>query len=129
MNETRNSQLVQERERKLRGANFVIHGVTEVMQIDEDTDNLFVNELLRKIEVEATPVKITRLGKTQPNKNRPLKVQLSNEQEKEKVMMRLSNLKDAEERFKKISITDDYTLEERQEIKSWVDKAKEKNRK
>ena len=42
-------------------------------------------------------------------------------------MSRLSNLKNAEERYKKISVTDDYTIEERRTIKSWVERANAKN--
>ena len=43
------------------------------------------------------------------------------------MMSRLSNLKKAEDKFRKISITDDYTIEERQEIKKFVDEAKTRN--
>ena len=54
-------------------------------------------------------------------------MKLETENEKETVMARLSNLKNAEDRFKKISVTDDYTVEERQEIRNWIEKAKVKN--
>ena len=47
--------------------------------------------------------------------------------EKNEVMSRLGRLKDAVAEFKKISITDDYTREEREEIKRWIMLAKEKN--
>ena len=47
--------------------------------------------------------------------------------EKGKVMSRLGRLKGADKVFKKISVTDDYTMEEREEIKRWVIMAKEKN--
>ena len=53
---------------------------------------------------------------------------MKSEHEKENIMSHLVNLKTAGEKFKKISITDDYTLEERREIKDWVEKAKAKNR-
>ena len=43
------------------------------------------------------------------------------------MMARLSNLKKAEDKFRKISITDDYTIEERQEMKKFVDEAKTRN--
>ena len=42
-------------------------------------------------------------------------------------MSRLPNLKYAEERFKRISVAEDYTMEERIESRKWVEKAKEKN--
>ena len=47
--------------------------------------------------------------------------------DKELVMSRLPNLKNAEERYRKCSVRDDYTFEERQLIKEWVKKADEKN--
>ena len=43
------------------------------------------------------------------------------------VMNNLKRLKGKEESFGKISITDDYTTSEREEIKRWVKKAKEKS--
>ena len=42
-------------------------------------------------------------------------------------MSRLPNLKNTEDRFKRISITDDYTIQEREEIRRFVEKAKEKS--
>ena len=39
-------------------------------------------------------------------------------------MSSLWRLKNGPEKFRKISITDDYTQEERREIKRWVDEAK-----
>ena len=42
-------------------------------------------------------------------------------------MSRLSNLKKAEEKFHKISITADYTIQEREEIQRFVVEAKKKN--
>ena len=42
-------------------------------------------------------------------------------------MARLGRLRGAEDEFKKISVTDDYTLEEREEIRRWVMIANEKN--
>ena len=47
-----------------------------------------------------------------------MKLKFKSEDDKDIVMTRL----------KKISVTDDYTVEERQEIRKMVEKAKEKNR-
>ena len=126
MNETRNEQLVQERERKLRASNVIAHGVIEGNDENNIDDEEFIDPLFGKIGVDITPQSMIRLGRQDQNKNRPLRIKMINENEKNKIMSRLSNLKDAEDRFKKISVTDDYTVEERQEIKCWVDKAKEK---
>ena len=87
-----------------------------------------MNAFLEKIGANTKPVSITRLGKGDSNKTRPLKIKFANEDVKENVMAKLSNLKQAEDRFKKVCVTDDYTLEERQEIRSWVGEAKVKNR-
>ena len=48
-------------------------------------------------------------------------------QEKDEIMSRLVNLKNAEEKYRKISIKDDYTLQERLLVKQWLNKAAEKN--
>ena len=48
------------------------------------------------------------------------------EQEKEKIMRNLGNLKD-NEKYKGVSITEDYTLKDRETIKEWRDKAKAAN--
>ena len=42
-------------------------------------------------------------------------------------MSRLGRLRCAEDDFKKINVTDDYTFAEREEIRRWVKIAKEKN--
>ena len=53
---------------------------------------------------------------------------MSNTEEKEIIMKRLVNLRAAEDEFQKLSVRDDYTLEERQLIKVWLQKASEKNK-
>ena len=58
-----------------------------------------------------------------------LKVLMENKHEKDKVMSNLRQLKGTEMEFGKISVTEDHTIEERQEIKTWVEKAKAKPKK
>ena len=128
MNENRNEQLVQERERKIRSTNIILHGVSEDVDKNEgNPDEEFVTAFLDTIGISNKPDSIIRLGKPDLQKNRPIKIRMKNESEKENVMSRLPNLKNAEERFKRISVTEDYTMEERNEIRKWVEKAKEKN--
>ena len=126
MTEERNEQLVQDRERKRRAMNVIIHGVPE-----EGNDKSYVEDLLQRIGVTTVPESVLRLGNvpevSSSNKIRPLKIKFHSPEEKEKMMSRLSNLKRAEDKFRKISITDDYTIEERQEIKKFVDEAKRRN--
>ena len=52
---------------------------------------------------------------------------MNNEQEQINIMRNFPKLKDADEQFKKLRITDDFTIEEREEIRKWVQKAKLKN--
>ena len=128
MNENRNEQLVQERERKIRSTNIILHGVSEDVDKNEgNPDEEFVTAFLETIGISTKPDSIIRLGKPDLKKNRPIKLRMKNESEKENVMSRLANLKNAEERFKRISVTEDYTMEERNEIRKWFEKAKEKN--
>ena len=94
----------------------------------KEKDEEFVIAFLGKLGIKAKPASIVRLGNSDPNKIRPLKLKMNSEAEKENIMSRLSNLKNAEDRFRKVSVTEDYTVEERKEIKNWVEKAKEQNR-
>ena len=48
--------------------------------------------------------------------------------DKDTIMSRLGNLKNAEEIYRKVSVRDDYTSEERGLIKEWVTKAEKKNK-
>ena len=68
-----------------------------------------------------------RPGKPDPNRTRTIKMKLKAKNEKGCIIARLSNPKNAEDRLKRINIIEDYTVEERQEIRKWVAKANEKN--
>ncbi len=72
--------------------------------------------------------KIIRLGKRDPEKNRPMKVILKDKEDKPRIMTRLRKLKDAEEKFKNISVTHDLSQEERDHIKEKVEEAKDKEK-
>ena len=52
---------------------------------------------------------------------------MNDELEKQNVMSNLNKLKNTEDRFKNLNVTDDYSIGERDEIKRWVGKAKAKN--
>ena len=52
--------------------------------------------------------------KDDETKSRPIKVIVKTVNEKNSIMGKLSELKTAPDRFKKVSVTDDYTVEERQ---------------
>jgi len=83
---------------------------------------------VKDISVGAITAKsIIRIGKTENEKTRPIKVIFNNKEEKSKVMSNLRHLK-GKEGYNKISITDDYTMSERKMVKDYVDMAKQKNR-
>ena len=56
---------------------------------------------------------------------RPLKVVLQKKEDKRKIMTRLAKLKDAEDLFKSISMSDDLTKDEHEQVKRRVQEAKE----
>ena len=131
MKDQRNEELIQEQERKGRSNNLIIHGVAEMNEessipMKKAYDDEFVTSFLRVIDISVKPKAILRLGNPK-TANRPIKLVMDNEQEKDNIMGNLRKLKDAEEKYKKLRITDDLTREEREEIKNWVNKAKSKN--
>ena len=132
MDETRNEALAEDNEKKLRANNLIIHGVAEPSgsnSIDNKAQDLaFVTDLIDTIRVTVAPQNLIRLGKSDANKKRPIKVILNSEEDKDKIMGSLKNLKD-HEAFKGISVTDDYTLNERKLIKEKAVEAKVLNEK
>ena len=81
LEEAKNEELVEEREKQKRSCNFIIHGLEEVSNdADElkDNDAALVELFFEKINTQARPTKVYRLGKPAPNKNRPLKLEMAN---------------------------------------------------
>ena len=72
MQEHKNEELVQQKEREARVQNIVVHGFPEPSgpQGNEE-DWKIIGELLCIIEVDATPVAITRLRQRNESKSRP----------------------------------------------------------
>ena len=122
MLQTKNEELVQERERKLRSANVIIHGVKEDGENIKEKDEEYVKEFIGKLGLDLIPESIVRLGKMDSNKVRPMKLRFKSENDKDNVMARLPNLKNAEDHLKQISVTDDYTVEER--LEKWLKRLK-----
>ena len=73
------------------------------------------------------PKTIMRLGMIQTDKPRPLKLEMSNINDKEQVMKRLVNLKNAPDEYRKINVRDDLSLQERNLVKEWIKKAAKRN--
>ena len=68
-----------------------------------------------------------RLGTKKFDRPRPVQITMKSVEEKQQFMAKLGLLNHADDEFKNISITDDYTLEEREEIRRWVMIAKKRN--
>ena len=120
----------EERDHFQRQKNVIIHGATEDdSKTEEDQksiDKSFVDDLLRDISYKAVPNYIGRIGAKSEGKSRPIKVVFNTVDEKRKLFNNLKALKEVE-KYRSISISDDYTIAERQLIREWAVKAKEKN--
>ena len=68
-----------------------------------------------------------RLGKEDNGRPQPLKITLENIEHKNQIMARLSNLKNAENKYRSTSVRDDYTFEERQLVKKFNEQARSMN--
>ena len=131
MEETKNAELVEEKEKKLRSKNLIIHGVEESSSDNKDdaikSDDIYINNFIAALKVTSTAKSASRIGLPAQGKNRPMKVVINIEEERNRILSNLRYLKDIPE-YKTISVTEDYTITERRMIKDWSDKSKEKNK-
>ena len=117
----RNEELAEETEKKRRSNNLIIHGKDESAEGD---DKVFVENLIKELETSSVVIKqIDRIGQQSDNKNRPIKVTLKNEEERDKILDNLRNLK-GKSLYKGVSVTPDYTQHERMLVKEFYEKAK-----
>ena len=87
-----------------------------------------VRDILDAINIESEPVTMFRLGIKEQNKKRPLLVRMHSKDEKKTILTNLSRLKYATRKYdERISITPDYTPEERKMIKELVKEARRRN--
>ena len=128
---TKNEEITEMAEKKKRGKNIMVFGRREH---DGDRwkkadDEEFVEQFIKDIQVGQIEVKeINRIGtfNIDEPRIRPLKITLNTEEDQQKIMGSLRNLKDNES-YKGISIKEDYTINERNLIKSYIDQAKAMN--
>lgn len=85
-----------------------------------------VNEVL-EIDAKEQDFKIFRLGK-RDKPNRPLMIQCREKTLKNRIMESLYKLRDADVKFKNISVSHDLTADERTECKSLVEEAKNRQK-
>ena len=124
--EAKNVEMVVEHDRQRRENNIIIHGVTD--NNDSTEDDTYVDSFLAILGANVKPASTNRLGKPNSDKSRPLKLTMATIADKNLVMSRLTNLKAADDQFRKISVRDDYTPEERTMIKSLHEKASQLNK-
>ncbi len=123
-----------EKLRESRENNIIIYRAEESDKTEpserKDDDIAFFDSLccealdVGKINVSS----ITRLGKKENNKTRPLKVCLENPNEKQRIFRSAKRLKNASERFQ-VSISADLSEEDRKAVRKMVDQAKEREKK
>ena len=131
MKTTRNAEILEKQEQEKRANNIIIYGVSEErtdpnLTIKEH-DQRFINDLFTAIEVNVVPKLTVRLGNQMQGQKRPVKVILSSPEDKAQIMSSLRKLKNADAPLRSISVRDDYTIEERQLIKSMQEEAKHCN--
>ena len=131
MKEAKNNERVEETEVEKRARNFVIHGAEEIGENPDEiakNDAQYIEDILKKLGVTGKSGSITRLGQPNEKKKRPIKIVMSTNEEKDNVMANLRQLKGTESEFGKISITNDHTKTERDQIREMSEKAKEKSK-
>ena len=122
--------MAEETEQEKRARNFVIHGADEYGNTPEkikklDTD--YVIEILTHLGITQKPESVTRLGNSNNLKKRPIKVVMKVKEDKQNVMRNLRKLKGTIDEFGRISVTEDYTQSEREQLRKWSDDAKKKS--
>ena len=117
-------------EHENRARNIIMYRVPEVVTREDRVkeDKTFCLQLFNtvlEIDILETEFKFFRLGK-RDNDNRPLMIQFREKTQKNRVMESLHKLRNAESKFKNISVTHDLTINERAECKSLLAEAKQK---
>ena len=131
--EEENERLADETDKKRRTCNFIVHGVKENVipenqgKQSKKMDKDFVNALISDVGMSFNIKQVFRLGADAANDRiRPIKVVLDCENDKNNLLKNLRKLK-GKDKYKGVSVTDDYTIKDRSLLKEWAEKAKLKN--
>ena len=127
--EEKNEEKIEQQEIEKRVNNIIIHGAEEFGTTDDEVkeeDGKYIKDVLKQLDVTEEPKDFFRIGRSNETNRgrRPLKIIMKTRENKDKAMQNLKQLKGKEDDFGKISVTEDYTKSERDEIKSYVEKAK-----
>ena len=128
----KHKEQIEKKDIESRKLNIIIHGLRDYSDKADEVnvqkyDKSQIQEILEDINVPVINV-VThhRIGNSTKEKNRPLKVTLQNQVDKELIMKNLYKLK--ETIFNDlISITEDFTIKERKKIKEMHEKANKLN--
>ena len=123
----KNEQLLEEKERLIRSKNLIIFGVAETGDDTDDVknnDGIMIGKFFEAITVQAKPLNFFRLGKPETDKIRLLKLEMASCTERNFVMKNLKLLKGTEKELRKLNVKEDYTKNERVQIKKFVDTSK-----
>ena len=97
MEEAKNAELVEEKQKKLRSKNFIIHGVEESSSDNKDdaikSDNIYINKIIAALKVTSTVKSASRIGLPAQDKNRTTKIVMNTEEERNRILSNLRNLK------------------------------------
>ena len=130
--EAKNAEMVFQYESQGTENNIIIHGVKEITESAKENkklDDTYITASFQTLGADVKPKTIFQLGKFDNNgKIRPLKLVMSTIDDKDLIISRLPNLKTAEDQYKKISVKDDYTPDERAMIRNMNEKAGELNK-
>ena len=97
MEETKNAELVEEKEKKLRSKNLIIYGVKESSSDSKNdgirSDDIYINNFIAELMVTSTVKSESRIGVPVQDKNRPIKVVMNTEEVRNRILSNLRNLK------------------------------------
>ena len=124
-------------DQKAREANFLVFNApepkTNLKEVRQKADRDLIEGLSNdvcaaNINADQDIVQVVRLGKkpTDDTKIRPLKVIMKDESTKQKIFRRLVNLRNADEKYKSLSIQHDQTPKQREDEKKLVEEARAK---
>ena len=131
--EQKEEDMREERDIESRKRNIIIHGIMELShdtpEKDQEEDKSNIEMILADIDISDIKFSHHRIGIKHPEekvKQRPIKVTFESLNDKERIMKSLGKLK-RYEYYRRLSITDDFTINERKKIKEMNDKAKKMN--
>lgn len=129
MRTARNNEKIEEGEKERRANNIILHGAEEIGDTPDDikkADTGYIKEIFAKIGAEVEPSSIVRLGAPKEDRYRPINLVMKSKEDKEMVTNNLGKLKNTERFFGKISLKDDHTINEREQIRMLTTEAAKK---